>query len=256
MIGAGKMGRTAVKRLRLEGASRVIVTNRTIARAREAAIDAGIGEAVEFSGLVDALAAADLVVASTGASHFILNPARVGEAMSRRPDRPMFVVNIAVPRDADPAIAEIPNVALVDIDGLKSVVDEKLEVRRDAIPEVEEIVEECAARFWQWYCSRAAVPAIATLTQRAEAVRATELERLFARCPDLTEREKLLVTGMTMTIVSKLLHSVILKIREKAATDRDEALSHARVLDELFELDLAEHIAELVPHAIAGDAGD
>ncbi|HEY1653764.1 MAG TPA: glutamyl-tRNA reductase [Candidatus Tumulicola sp.] len=254
VIGAGKMGAAAVKRLRLEGASRVIVTNRTVARAREVALEAGIGEAAELPRLGDALAAADLVVASTGASHFILNVARVSEAMTRRPNRPMFVVDIAVPRDADPAIAEIPNVALVDIDGLKSVVHEKLEVRRDAIPEVEEIVEECAVRFWQWYRSRAAVPAIATLTQRAEAVRMAELERLFARCPDLSEREKLLVTGMTMTIVSKLLHSVIVKLREKAATDRDQALSHARVLDELFELDLAEHLAQLVPRAIVADA--
>ena len=168
----------------------------------------------------------------------------------------MFVVDIAVPRDADPAIAEIPNVALVDIDGLKSVVDEKLEVRRDAIPEVEEIVEECAARFWQWYCSRTAVPAIATLDAESRSHSRSRTGTAVRPLPRLTEREKLLVTGMTMTIVSKLLHSVILKIREKAATDRDEALSHARVLDELFELDLAEHIAELVPHAIAGDADD
>jgi glutamyl-tRNA reductase len=256
VVGAGKMGRNAVNRLRLEGALHVIVTNRTIARAREVAFEAGFSQTAELPRLADALAVADLVVTSTGASHFILNRERVAEAMARRPERPMFVVDIAVPRDADPAIAEIPNVTLVDIDGLKSVIEEKLLVRRDAIPEVEEIVEECGGRFSQWYRARAAVPVIATLTQKAEAVRLAELERLFARCPDLTEREKLLVTGMTMTIVSKLLHSVILKIREKATLDHAEALSHARVLDELFELNLAEHIANLVPHAIVGDGGD
>ena len=187
-------------------------------------------------------------MASTGASHFILNTERVGEAMSRRPDRPMFVVDIAVPRDADPAVAEIPNVTLVDIDGLKSVVDEKLDARRDAIPEVEEIIEECIAGFGEWYRSRIAVPVIDTLTQKAEAIRAAEIERLFARCPDLTERERLLITGTTTTIVSKLLHSVILKIRQKATIDHAQALSHARVLDELFELELADHIANLTPH--------
>ena len=168
----------------------------------------------------------------------------------------MFVVDIAVPRDADPAIADIPNVTLVDIDGLRSVVDEKLEVRRDAIPEVEEIIDECISRFGQWYQARIAVPVIAMLTQKAEAIRTAELERLFARCPDLTEREKLLVTGLTMTIVSKLLHSVILKIREKAAINHAEALSHARVLDELFELDLADHIANLVPQAVVADVDE
>ena len=255
VIGAGKMGRSAVKRLRHEGAARVIVTNRTIARAREAALEAGAAEAIDLPSLADALAAADVVVASTGASHFILDPARVGAAMRTRPSRPLFVVDIAVPRDADPAIAEIPNVALIDIDGLKSVVDEKLEVRRDAIPQVEEIVEASAVRYAHWYRSRVAVPVIATLTKKAEALRVAELERLFARCPELSEREKLLIGNMTMTIVSKLLHSVILKIREKASHDRDEALSHARVLDELFELDLAEHIAELVPRALADAEG-
>jgi len=256
VIGAGKMGRTAVRRLRQEGAANVTVTNRTIARARELIAEAGFGEATDIPGLVDALAAADLVVTSTGASHFILNPQRVGDAMARRPERSMFVVDIAVPRDADPAIADIPNVTLVDIDGLRSVVDEKLEVRRDAIPEVEEIIDECISRFGQWYQARIAVPVIATLTQKAEAIRTAELERLFARCPDLTEREKLLVTGLTMTIVSKLLHSVILKIREKAAINHAEALSHARVLDELFELDLADHIANLVPQAVVADVDE
>lgn len=246
VIGAGKMGRTAVRRLRQEGASRLIVTNRTMARARELVAEAGFGEAVELPELIEALAAADLVVASTGASHFIINRARVLEAMARRPDRQLFIIDIAVPRDADPAVATIPNVSLTDIDALKSVVDETLEARRRAIPQVEEIVAEYVARYEHWYQSRIAVPIIATLTQKAEAVRDAELDKLFARCPDLSERERLLVERMATSIVSKLLHSVILKIREKAAQDSGQALSQARVLDELFELDLAEHIAKLV----------
>src|SRR6185437_5377885 len=86
--------------------ARVIVTNRTIARAREAALEAGAAEAADLPSLAEALLAADVVVASTGASHFILDPARVGEAMAARPSRPLFVVDIAVPRDADPAIAD------------------------------------------------------------------------------------------------------------------------------------------------------
>jgi len=247
VVGAGKMSRTAVKRLREEGAARVIVANRTPARARELVAEAGFGEAMDLPGLVDAIAAADLVVASTGASHFVLNTQRVGDAMARRPHRPLFIVDIAVPRDADPAVADIPNVSLVDIDGLKSAVDEKLSVRRAAVADVEEIIAECADTFGAWYRSRIAVPVIETLTQKADAVRAAELERLFARCPDLTERERLLIAGMASAIVSKLLHSVILKVREKATVDRAGALTHARVLDELFELDLAEHIAALAP---------
>jgi glutamyl-tRNA reductase len=240
VVGAGKMGRTAVKRLRGEGAQRVIVANRTISRSRGLVTDAGFGEAVEMPELVEALAAADVVVASTGASDFVLDEARVRVAMSQRPHRPLFLVDIAVPRDVDPAVSNVENVSLVDIDGLKSVVNERLDLRREAIPAVEEIIAEYVERFENWYRSRVAVPVIARLTQKAEMIRAAELERLLARCPDLGERERMLVTGMTMTIVSKLLHSAILKIREKATFDHAEALSSARVLDDLFELDLAD----------------
>jgi glutamyl-tRNA reductase len=256
VIGAGNMGRIAVKRLRNEGADRLIVTNRSMSRARDLIAEAGFGEAIELPGLVEALAAADLVVTSTGASHFVVTRAGVAEAMAQRPERPLFIVDIAVPRDAEPEVAEIPNVSLVDIDGLKTAVDEKLEIRRESIPAVEEIIDEYIARFGHWYQARVAVPVIATLTQKAEAIRTAELERLFARCPELTERERLLITGMTMTIVSKLLHSVILKIREKATSNAAEALSHARVLDELFELNLAEHIAGLIPHPAVADVDE
>lgn len=236
VVGAGKMGRTAVRRLRQEGARRVIVANRTIARSRGLVSEAGFGEAVEMPELTEALTAADVVVASTGASSFVVDEARVGEAMARRPDRPLFIVDIAVPRDVDPAVTNVDNVALVDIDGLKSIVNERLDVRREWIPAVEEIIAEYVERFENWYRSRIAVPVIARLTQKAEAIRAAELDRLLARCPELDERERMLVTGMTMTIVSKLLHSAILKIREQATIDRAEALSSARVLEDLFNL--------------------
>ncbi len=243
VVGAGKMGRAAVKRLRQEGAARVIVTNRTLSRSRELIEEAGFGEAVEMPELSEALAAADVVVASTGASHFVLDHERVAAAMASRPQRQLFIVDIAVPRDVDPTVAAVDNVALVDVDGLKSVVNERLGLRREAVPEVERIIGEYVERFESWYRSREALPVISRLTQKAETIREREVERLFARCPELSERERMLVIGMSMTIVSKLLHSVILKIRNKATIDHAEALSDARVLDELFELDIAGEIA-------------
>jgi glutamyl-tRNA reductase len=247
VIGAGKMGRTAVRRLRQEGAQQLVVTNRTISRAQELIAEVGFGDAVEMPGLDDALAIADVVVTSTGASHFVLTHEHVARAMAFRPERSLCIIDIAVPRDTEPTAATVPNVTLLDIDALKSVVDEKLEVRREAIPQVEEIIEEFIARFGAWYQSRLAVPVISSLTQKAESIRMAELARLFARCPDLSEREKMLVTGMSMTVVSKFLHSVVVKIREKATSNHAEALSQARMLDELFELNLADRIAELLP---------
>jgi glutamyl-tRNA reductase len=240
VIGAGKMGSAAAKRFRSEGAHNVGILSRTLERTREVVAQIGAGEALEPGELVAALAAADIVITSTGATHFVLMPEIVAEAMAQRADRPLFIIDIAVPRDAHPAIAELPGVTLVDIDGLKSHVDEKLEVRREAIPQVEEIVAEYVHRFQQWYKARATVPVIASLTQKAENVRAAELDRLFARCPELSEREKMLITGASLTIISKLLHTVVTKLREKAAGDGSEAITPARLLQELFELDVAD----------------
>ena len=243
VVGAGKMGRLAAKRLRAEGAAQLVVINRTMRRAEEVVAEIGAGRAVEFPGLVDALREADIVVTSTGSSDFVLDRRNVESAMETRAERPLCIIDIAVPRDAHPDIAGIPGVSLVDIDGLKSHVERKLDVRREAIPQVEEIIDEYLQRFAQWYQARAAVPAIASLTRRAEAIRAAEIDRLFARCPDLSERERMLITGMSMTVVSKLLHRPVTKLRDTAAVDQREALAHAELLDELFGLSLPENPA-------------
>ncbi|HEX5274480.1 MAG TPA: glutamyl-tRNA reductase [Candidatus Rubrimentiphilum sp.] len=240
VVGAGKMGGAAAKRFRREGARNVAVLSRTLERTREVIAQIGAGEALEPGELLSALTAADIVITSTGAAHFVLTPEIVAQALEKRAERPLFIIDIAVPRDAHPAVGELPNVTLVDIDGLKMHVDEKLEVRREAIPQVEEIVGEYVGRFRQWYKARATVPVIASLTRKAEAIRAAELERLFARLPDLGERDRMLMTGASLTIISKLLHTVVTKLREKASEESSEALTHAKLLQELFELDVAD----------------
>ena len=238
VIGAGKMGATAARRLKDEGA-RLFMLNRTHEKASKVVAELGAGEAHALPTLGEALVRADVVITSTGASHFILDPEKVAEAMRARPERPLFIVDIAVPRDVDPECGRIPGVALVDIDALSAAVDETLEVRRRAIPFVEEIVDVHAVRYLEWYRHRSSAPVIASLTQKADSIREAELERLFARCPELTERERMLITGMSMTIVSRLLHSAIVRIREKALGSENEALVHARLVDELFELGAA-----------------
>lgn len=240
IVGAGKMGRTAAKRLRSEGTQNLIVTSRTTKNAEGVVGEAGIGHAVDMSGLVDALQSADVVLTATGSPHFVLTTEAVAQAMARRAGHPLLILDIAVPRDVHPAVAAIPGVRVIDIDALKSHVDEKLAVRREAIPQVEEIVAEYEQRFAQWYQTRVAVPAITSLTDKAERIRSAELERLFARCPDLSEREKMLITGMSMTVISRLLHTAVTKIRDKALQDRSEALAHVRLLDELFELNVEQ----------------
>ncbi len=249
VVGAGKMGSLAAKRLRLEGCSELLIANRSQAKAREIVETLGVGTAVELPGLVDAMKRSDIVVTSTGASHFVLTPGNVAEAMLARPERPLFVVDIAVPRDADPEIARIPNVFVADIDRLKDVIDMTLERRREAIPLVEEIIAEHAERFARWYQSRVAIPVVSSLVQKAEAIRDAEIERLFARCPELSERERMLVTGASLTIVSKLLHSAVTKLRDRATQNHAEAMAFATLLDELFDLRVRTEVSSGVRHA-------
>jgi glutamyl-tRNA reductase len=252
IIGAGKMGGLAARRLKAEGASDIVVLNRSHKRAQDVASElGGIARTAEMPGLVNALRHADVVVTSTGASHFVVTPGNVAEAMLARPDRPLFIVDIAVPRDVDPEVTRIPGVGVVDVDALKDVIDVTLEKRREAIPLVEEIIAGHVERFQQWYQSRVAVPVIASLTQKAESIREAEVERLFARLPDLTERERSLITGMSLTIVSKLLHSAIVRIRGKAVENRAEAVTHAKILDELFELRALITDPAFAPAAVA-----
>ena len=236
VIGAGKMGTLAAKRLRAEGAADLAIVNRSHQRARDVVASVGRGRAIEMPGLVDALRPADIVITSTGASHFILTPANVAEAMLARPERPLFIVDIAVPRDVDPDVARIPGVEVADIDALQGVVATTLDHRRAAIPLVEGLIDAHVERFQRWYQTRLAVPVISGLVQKAEAIREAEIERLFARCPELTERQRMLITGASLTVISKLLHTVVTKIRDKAIANRAEALMHARILDELFDL--------------------
>jgi glutamyl-tRNA reductase len=243
VIGAGKMGTTAAKRLKLEGARELVVANRSLERAQGVVDMLGVGRALELPGLVEALKAADIVVTSTGASRFVLEPGNVAEAMLARPERPLFIIDIAVPRDTDPDVARIPNVRVADIDDLKSLVEVHLEHRRAAIPLVEEIIAEHVERYSRWYEARVAIPVVASLVQKAEMIREAEIERLFARCPDLTERERMLATGASLTIISKLLHTVISKIRSKAIENHEEAVLLSGILEELFELELRSHEA-------------
>ncbi len=236
VVGAGKMGSLAARRLRAHGCSEMLVANRSYARAKEVIESIGAGTAVELPGLVDAMKRADIVVTSTGASHFVLTPGNVAEAMLARPQRPLFVIDIAVPRDADPEIARVPNVSLVDIDRLKDIVDETLDRRREAVPLVEEIISEHAERFARWYQSRLAIPVVSSLVQKAESIRESEIERLFGRCPELTERERMLITGASLTIISKLLHGAVTNLRDRASTNSAEAMTIASLVDDLFQL--------------------
>ena len=212
VVGAGKMGMLATKRFAALHAREIVVANRSAQRAHDVITAIGRGYAVGIPDIATTLHNTDIVVTSAGASAFLLTPSLVRGVMEQR-TRPLFLVDIGVPRDIDPDVAEIPGVELVDIDALKLVVEDTLDRRRAAIPRVEILVREHVERFGKWYRARNAVPVISALAQKAENIREREIERLFLRLPHLTERERTLIQGTSMTIVSKLLHGALVRIR-------------------------------------------
>ena len=235
VVGAGKMGMLAAKRFAALNAKEIIVANRSSQRAHDVIDSLGRGHAVGIPDIADALLDTDIVVTSAGASSFLITQTLVANIMQKR-TRPLFLVDIGVPRDVDPEVGRIPGVELVDIDALKLVVEDTLERRRAAIPRVEALLREHVDRFGRWYRARNAVPVISALAQKADHIREREIERLFQRLPQLGERERSLIVGASMTIVSKLLHGALVRIRERAVTDQQTASMQALVLEELFDL--------------------
>jgi glutamyl-tRNA reductase len=237
LIGAGKMGELAAANLIARGARSLVVVNRSLAPAQAVAERYG-GRAVGLPALRDELGAADVVVSSTGASETVLGRADVAAAMRVRRGRPMFLIDIAVPRDLDPSINELDGCYLYDIDDLQRVVDEGLAARSGQLATAEAIIQQELEEFRAWQRSRDVVPAIVQLRRRAEQIRAGEHARLAARLDSLDDRQRRAVESLTAQIVNKLLHAPTVRLKEAAATPAGPA--YVETLRELFGLDEPE----------------
>ncbi len=174
VLGAGEMAELAVEALRKRGASHVLVVNRTRERARALAQRWG-GETATFENLAEALTCADILIASTGAPHTLVQTKLVAAVMQARPRRPLVMIDIAVPRDVDPAAGEVPGVRLYDMDHLNHHLQESLGERAAEVPRVEAILNEEIARFDEYIAALDVLPLIADLSERAEAIRQVEL---------------------------------------------------------------------------------
>jgi glutamyl-tRNA reductase len=233
LVGAGKTGELAARNLASRGGRIDLVANRSPEKAAELAARFG-GEPIALDRLVEELAGVDVVVSSTSASGFVLRREDVESVLPARRGRPLFLIDIAVPRDLDPAIHELDGCYLYDIDDLQSVVVESLAGRRQEAGRAEAIVAAEAERFREWQASLDVVPAIASLRARAEAIRAAELERARARLGRLTEAERAAVESITAQIVNKLLHLPTVRMKE-AAAGADGAV-YAETVRHLFGL--------------------
>ena len=234
LVGAGRTSELTARNLRSRGAAVVSVVNRSRDRAERLAAALG-GTAAGLGELPQAIAQADVVVSSTAAPGFVLSADALAPSLRARKGRPVLLVDLAVPRDVDPALAAIDGCFVYDIDDLEAVVSASLEGRRAEAVQAEQLVAAEAERFRAWQASLAVVPAIASLRARAEEIRAAELARIEARLGRLPEGDRDVVDTVTAQIVNKLLHLPTVRMKEAAITP--DGLLYADVVRHLFGLE-------------------
>ena len=233
VLGAGEMAELTVEALRKRGVEKIRVVNRTRTRAQKLAERWG-AEFSTYLFLQQAIQDADIVISSTSAPHTVVDAGMIQKAMRSRPERPLVIMDIAVPRDVDPAAARIPLVRLFDIDGLNTQLEESLSRRMDEVPQVRQILAEELSEFERYLKSLEMLPIIADIHQQAEAIRTAELERTLRRMPDLTDMERERIEALTQALVRKLLDHPTRRLRVEATTHR--APEYAALARTLFNL--------------------
>ena len=230
ILGAGDTGELIVEALGREGAEGVIVANRTYERAVNLA-ERLRGHAVPFDRLPEAVGSADIVLSSTAAPHAVLSRNVLQEAFPHGLRQPLFVIDIAIPRDVDPALGDEPNVFLYNLDDLQQIVEEHVQIRKDAIPKAQRLIGAQLEEFHKWLASQEVVPVIRHLRGRGEEIRSDELERLFQRLPHLPEEDRTRVEEFSRRFMNKLLHDPTVRLREGVRhRDRDQIVEAVRYL--------------------------
>ena len=228
------MGEAAGKHLRKAGAS-LFVVNRSPEKAEALAGELD-GQARGLEALSTELAQADVAIASTSSPRFVITPELMKPVIKARRHRPLFLIDIAVPRDVDPRVGEMDNVFLYDVDDLEQVAQENLDARRREADAAERIVTLEVAAFERWRRSGVLKPTIVALRQKVRGTLEAELERTLPRLSGVTERERRSLDKMIDAMTNKLLHRTISELKAHADTPEGEALlRHARLLYELEE---------------------
>jgi glutamyl-tRNA reductase len=215
LLGAGDMAQLAARELRAQGAKEILVANRSAQRAEELAREVD-GVPVSLAELPQLLERADVAVCSTGAAHFVVTREMMARAVKARRYRPIFLVDLTLPRNVDPGANELENVYVYDLDDLERVAAQNRDLRESHLGEAEEIVAEELRAFLAQARERQAVPALARLRALAESVAKAEAERTLASLPGLDERQQKSVRAMAAAIVNKLLHAPTARLRAEA----------------------------------------
>lgn len=234
VLGAGETAELAARHLVNQGVTRIFIANRTLERAEHLA-QALQAKALPWEAFPEHLTYTDIVISSTSAPHPIIDLAMVRESMRARRSRPMFFIDIAVPRDIDPDVNTLENVFLYDIDDLHNVVQENRRERQREALAAEELVWQAVRQFEQWLAVRDAVPTIVALRQRAEAVRVQELEKALHKLGPLDARQRHALEALTAGIVNKLLHAPTVYL--KRSSHEGQVRDAVHIVRHLFDLD-------------------
>lgn len=226
ILGAGDVAQLALKCVMAEGVRAVMVANRTYARAQALAAQVG-ARAVRYEDAWPLFADADLVICSTSAPHAVVTWENVAPLVRRRQGRPLCVFDLAVPRDVEPAVGQLDNVFLYDLDDVQEVARLGLDRRRAALPAAERIVDEEAAAFWTWHAGLRVLPTIKALRERVETVRQAELARSLRRLGHLAPEDLARVEHLSRALATQFLHHPTLRLREAAEAGRGLAVEEA-----------------------------
>lgn len=235
LIGAGEMAELAATHLLHAGISKIYVANRTFERGRELARQFN-GEAIHFEDLFERLADADIIISSTGAHEAIIRARDIKDVLRRRKHRPMFFIDIAVPRDIDPDVNNLDNVYLYDIDDLKEVVEENLAQRREEAAKALTIVEEETGKFGQWLRSLELQPTIVDLIRRSERIAQDELARTLKRLGPVDDETRDALEAMLSSMVRKLNHEPITFLKRRHS-EEDAGPRYIDIARRMFNLD-------------------
>ncbi|MEC8952018.1 MAG: glutamyl-tRNA reductase [Acidobacteriota bacterium] len=241
LVGAGEMSELTAVHLKAQQVSRIVVINRTVAQAENLAEKIG-GEAIPWTEIQQVLATTDVVVTATGSPTPIITSNQVEAVMRTRRNRPLFIMDIAVPRDVEASAGTIEQVFLYNIDDLQAIVSENLARRSAQITKAEVIVAEEVNGFMTWLRSRRAVPTLVALRQRFEVIRQAELKRLESKLASLAPADRARVEDVTRLIVEKLLSTPTERLKE--LSNAETVRMYGDALNQLFDLESSQVLIE------------
>ena len=241
VVGAGEIGELTTKYLLLNGVHSVLVSNRSYEKAVEMAALFN-GRAVRFDLLTEELRNADIVISCTAASHYVIREDNCREVLLSREGRRIILIDIAVPRDVEPALGDIEGVFLYDIDDLQGVIDSNFSARKKAAATANDIIADQLVEFNEWLASLYVVPVISALKNHGETIKQNELKKAFNKLGKVSEREKEIINALANSVVNQLLHFPVVNLKEMAVSNQGHL--YAEVVKKLFGLQLADEEQE------------